>query len=269
MKSPWIRSLALAAMLLGLGVATTAKADIVLTDQNATAAIDPDSSAGVYSWVVDGTSYLYQQWFWYRIGDTDGQHSIDTISAPTISQSTPDAVDITYANNLLSVEVQYILTGGSVGSFTSDIAEIIRITNLSGASLDLRFFQYSDFDLRGTPDDDSVTVTPNLATQSDNGTVLSESVVAPGASRYEADYFANTLNGLESGSPYNLNNNAAAGPGDVTWAYQWNRTLAAGGTFIISKDKHIQGVPEPSTLAIAGLGALGLIGYGIRRRKGA
>jgi len=28
-------------------------------------------------------------------------------------------------------------------------------------------------------------------------------------------------------------------------------------------------VPEPSTLAIAGLGALGMIGYGIRRRKGA
>jgi len=30
-----------------------------------------------------------------------------------------------------------------------------------------------------------------------------------------------------------------------------------------------QAVPEPSTLAIAGLGALGLIGYGLRRRRGA
>jgi len=28
-------------------------------------------------------------------------------------------------------------------------------------------------------------------------------------------------------------------------------------------------IPEPSTMAIAGLGALGLIGYGIRRRRGA
>jgi len=26
-------------------------------------------------------------------------------------------------------------------------------------------------------------------------------------------------------------------------------------------------VPEPSSLAIAGLGALGMIGYGLRRRK--
>jgi hypothetical protein len=31
----------------------------------------------------------------------------------------------------------------------------------------------------------------------------------------------------------------------------------------------LQPVPEPSTFAIAGLGALGLIGYGIRRRRGA
>jgi hypothetical protein len=29
----------------------------------------------------------------------------------------------------------------------------------------------------------------------------------------------------------------------------------------------IQSVPEPSTLAIAGIGALGMIGYGLRRRK--
>jgi hypothetical protein len=29
----------------------------------------------------------------------------------------------------------------------------------------------------------------------------------------------------------------------------------------------VTGVPEPSTLAIAGLGALGMIGYGLRRRK--
>ena len=34
-------------------------------------------------------------------------------------------------------------------------------------------------------------------------------------------------------------------------------------------DGHEQIVPEPSTLAIAGLGALGLIGYGLRRRKAA
>jgi PEP-CTERM motif len=30
----------------------------------------------------------------------------------------------------------------------------------------------------------------------------------------------------------------------------------------------VTSTPEPSTMAIAGLGALGMIGYGLRRRKG-
>ena len=29
----------------------------------------------------------------------------------------------------------------------------------------------------------------------------------------------------------------------------------------------VTAVPEPSTMAIAGIGALGMIGYGLRRRK--
>ncbi len=40
---------------------------------------------------------------------------------------------------------------------------------------------------------------------------------------------------------------------------------SGGGNF--SADLSNQVVPEPSTLAIAGLGALGMIGYGIRRRR--
>jgi hypothetical protein len=38
-----------------------------------------------------------------------------------------------------------------------------------------------------------------------------------------------------------------------------------GGTSVVIA----HGVPEPSTMALAGLGALGLIGYGLRRRKAA
>jgi hypothetical protein len=272
MKTPWLRFLALAAML-GLGVATTANASVVtLTDGNSTVAIDPDSQAGVYSWMVDGNNNLYQQWFWYRVGSTGGQSSIDTISAPTVTPIGSNIVDITYSNSLLSIDVRYSLLGGPAGSFTSDLAEQIRITNLSGRPLDLHFFQYSDFDLNGNPDNDSVSITGgNTATQVKGaGPGLSETVVGPMPSAFEANYYANTLNSLNGGSPYNLNGNASAGPGDVTWAFQWNRVLnasGAGSTLTISKDKLLETTPEPSTMAIAGLGVLGLVGYGIRRRK--
>ena len=43
--------------------------------------------------------------------------------------------------------------------------------------------------------------------------------------------------------------------------------ISVGATFAVPPTP-VPGVPEPSTMAIAGLGTLGLIGYGIRRRKG-
>jgi len=46
-------------------------------------------------------------------------------------------------------------------------------------------------------------------------------------------------------------------------------TLAAGSDINLTYTTGVTATPEPSSLAIAGLGALGLIGYGIRRRRGA
>ena len=57
----------------------------------------------------------------------------------------------------------------------------------------------------------------------------------------------------------------------MAWAYQWDRTLVPGGELMISKDKSISGavetVPEPSTFALLGTAALGLLGFLRRRRK--
>jgi hypothetical protein len=256
---------------LGFAAAPQAQASVTLIDQNSTAGIDPNSQAGVFNWTVDGKNNLFQQWFWYRIGDDPtGQHSIDTISAPTVTPFLGTrGVDIAYSNGTLGAEVNYILTGGSAGSGTSALSEVVRLTNTSSSSITLHFFQYSDFDLSGTPDGDSVALTDHKATQGGPGKLLSETVVTPDASRLEANIFANTLNSLNSGAPYDLNNVATAGPGDVTWAYQWDVTLSEGGTFLISKVKQLQPIPEPSTLAIAGLAGLGLALYGFcRSRKG-
>ncbi len=45
-------------------------------------------------------------------------------------------------------------------------------------------------------------------------------------------------------------------------------TLTAGDSVInVNGTTGVTAVPEPSSMAIAGLGALGMIGYGLRRRK--
>jgi hypothetical protein len=44
-------------------------------------------------------------------------------------------------------------------------------------------------------------------------------------------------------------------------------TLGAGSAFNFSSGTTVSLVPEPSSMAIAGLGMLGMIGYGIRRRR--
>jgi len=59
--------------------------------------------------------------------------------------------------------------------------------------------------------------------------------------------------------------------GSVTLDIELSGNPAAGSTFsttnIGSGDTFTNPVPEPSSLAIAGLGALGMIGFGLRRRK--
>ena len=260
-------------LLLGLavaGVAIQGYSQVALVDGNSLADIDPGTQSGMYNWIVDGVDHLAQQWFWYRIG-AGQEFSIDTISAPVVVHPTANTATITYANALLSVRVDYTLFGGVPGDGASHIQESLTINNLSGTALDLHFFQYSDFDLLGTPAGDRVQLGKdvflkfNEALQTEGPIVFSETDVTPGADRGEANFFPNTLNSLNDGLATTLNNNAGpVGPGDVTWAFEWDRLLDPNGSLLISKNKYIQ-VPEPGTLALVGLGLATFLS--LRRRK--
>lgn len=236
-----------------------------LTDANSSLVVDTGSQAGAQDWFIDGINVLNQQWFWYRIGSTGPEHSIDTIDAtPTETLLDPATLKITYTNSQLSVDILYALIGGTPGSRTSDVAETIRISNVGGTRLDLHFFQYSDFDL--SPGGDRVQLSANHADQTPAGfgMMISETVITPQASHGEANIFSNTLDKLNDGSATTLNDVLTAGPGDATWAFQWDRSIAAGGSFIISKDKNIAPtVPEPTAIALLG-GVLLLIARKLR-----
>jgi len=173
LRGPNLRRLVLLSALSLAAVAGIASssdaAPLTLTDQNSVIEIDPNSQAGMYTWQVDGTDNLFQRWFWYRIGSAGPESSIDTISAPTVTGfgGSQDG-KLTYENAALRVEIKYSLVGGAAGSLDSDLGEQVRITNKTMGSLSLHLFEYTDFDLKGTPEDDTASlVSPTAVLQTD------------------------------------------------------------------------------------------------------
>ncbi len=266
------------AVLAGVMVGLTSNAlaaVTTLTHRNTTVEIDTSGqNAGMFNWTIDGVDQFYKntevtgkQWFWYRIGDTGPERSLESLGTPTVTVS-PDqrTLDLVYTDNEsgLSIEVFYLLSGGLPGSNASDMAENITINNLnSEGSLDVHFFQYTDLDLNGTPNDDSAFhANANAIQQWDPSVFFNETVVTPGADHWEIAPWASTINKLNDPTNPDTLSDATnfIGSQDVAWAFQWDRVIGSGGTFQISKDKNIRIVPTPAAIL------LGVIGLGVVQR---
>lgn len=260
-----LTALALAIFLPLAAEATPCTSTCTLTDQNSTVTLDATGQAGMFNWFVDGRDVLFQQWFWYRVGSTGPETSIDTLSlvaANTVDANLnpgDDRLNLRYlSSGLFQIDVTYDLGGGPVTSRASDVRELITITNISQRELEFHFFQYADFDIAHP--DTAFLVNANTVRQAGSTYVLNETVVTPAANRHEIGLFPTTRNKLNDGIPTDLSN--ASGPvfGDATWAFQWDMTLAASGpghTFQISKDKNIRPVAEPGSIVLLGA-ALGV-----------
>jgi hypothetical protein len=136
----------------------------------------------------------------------------------------------------------------------------------------MRLFQYSDWDMAGTSGTDTVTrLNSSTMQQTDNvatlNTVVSGGTPIPEFS--ELGGFAGIRTNITTTNGYFLDTAAGGGigqnfVGDGTYAFQWNRDLAAGGVFSMSTDK-VLAVPEPGSMIALGLGAAALLAR--RRRK--
>lgn len=259
-------------LLLAFGAVSLAApvlAQVTLTDGNAVAILDPTSAAsidrrGLNSWRTDGQEELYQQWYWYRIGNT-AEATIDTISAPTVTPMGTNGVNVRYQNNSIRMDLTFMLIGGAPNSGTSDVSEIMRITNITGAPLDFHLFEYDDFDLGTSFSDDRAELTNSSTIRQFDATTTAMVGTVPLPSRWQIAQSGVIYNDLINGTPTNLTNSGSPfGPGDATFAFQWDVTIGAGDSFVMSKNKLIDIVPEPASFIA--VGAMGLLAL-LRRRK--
>jgi hypothetical protein len=257
---------ALAAVFVGCLLAVWTPAayahTIALADANSTLIVDPHSQEGASEWTVDETSHLFQQWFWFRTSAGGFEASIDTLDAePTETELDTQGLDLLYSGLGLDIGITYTLTGGTAGSGISYLAESIRIVNTGSTSLEVNFFQYSDFDIGGSEGDIVDLENSNQWRQFDPNVAVAETTSDATANRCWAAPFPTISDNLNDDTATTLpgdNSNTSdpncgpLGPTDATWAWQWSFTLAPGGEFLISKDKLILplAVPEPPTAAL-------------------
>jgi len=268
---------------LGIFLAVVAQSNAQnygLTNRNATLQINVASGpGGASNFQIDGVNQLYHHWFYYRVGGVGPEFPIENINgSPTINSyqnlSAFARLDVTYANASYSVNTLFQMTGQTAGTGRANLNETITVVNNSLSPLDFHLFQYSDFDLGGTPNGQSVQYFLNDVTgqyykvtqTALNGASVTETITSasPPIGHFEANYFDSTFNSLTDTNTTILNDSISAGLGDVTFAYQWDVLLAPGASFQISK---LIAVPEPSALALLFPALLAFLGFRLFRRN--
>jgi hypothetical protein len=238
-------------LLAGIAAATT----LSVSNGNASIAVDPGSVFGLSSYTVDGTEQIFEEWFWFRRSGDLYEQPLNNLSL-TSAAAAGNQIQLSFAGDNLGVRLGYQLFGGTPGSDTAGLRETVVLQNPSNTALQLAWFMEADFDLDAFGGSDVIAGGLNGILQTDGHTTLAvSSSLTPSA--FQAAPFPDLFLSLSDFSITNLDNSGIPfGPGDGTFAYQWNLSIPPNSSLTYTIDKNF--IPEPATgeLCVVVLGLL-------------
>lgn len=214
---------------------------ITLRSSNSLIHINPLTTDGIYSWTVDGTNYLYQQWVWLREG-SGAQFPVNLLGPPLgLAISQTNAV-ISYAGSNVTVTVGFALHGGVAGSGASDLTETISVQNTSNSVFSAAIFQYADFDLSTGGEADTVSFpTGTNVVQQGGHAVMTQVVQSPVPSSFEGSFYPLTFDKVTGNSPATLSDSVTPpSAGDQTFAFEWSSLLAPAQIYPVALTESIR-----------------------------
>ena len=204
-------------------------------------------------------------------GSAITQTGVNTASSSIVLNQNVGNPGSRLARNALTLTYDYTLVDDNSAADADSLVWGVSFTNNTAGSISFVFYTYLDLDLAGTAGNDLVSVVSG-----GQGIVVSDaassgarpygwSALNGAASSYQVGAFPglqNTLNAMTSAGALANTNTLASTPGDVTAAFAYTITLAAGETLVMTSV-----VDEPHTAALLGAGLAGLAFYARPRRR--
>jgi hypothetical protein len=209
---------------------------------------------------------LVQNWWWFRITSGPGAGLVETpLAWPPSSQSyVGNVATLSDSQSGLDWEiVTTLLDDPQVGNAL--VSEALTLTNTTAATLELRVFNYANFDVGADAlDDTSVLLGPADLGFIDDLALDTAGLEGVGATGFQVGDPATLLGFLNDLTIFTPDNDPTPmGPGDLAGVVEYDISISPGGMVTLDELLRVSFVPEPATAALLLLsGAVGL-----RRRR--